>query len=110
MLVKKLGDFLGAKDSATIACLYTGKVVRILTKRPDGNIILDPTEGESLVLSSDTDLIFEPWVMDRGSILFRCPQFGETLLKLCGEEDTLSFPDGTKHAIRVHPDIKTKDS
>ena len=101
MIAKTFGDLLGNHAGGEIACMYTGNVVRRLERLPGGNIRVIPGEGPALVVSPETPITFEPWVLDRGNLLFTHPEYPGQTLKICGELDTITYPDGTVDTIRA---------
>jgi hypothetical protein len=103
MKVRIFADLLNGHTSAELRCLYTGSLVRKFVLSDSGDIFLDPTEGPGLYVPASTPVYYEPWVMDRGSILFRHKQYGDTLLKLCGKGDPIRFEDGTEDLVEPDP-------
>jgi hypothetical protein len=106
MNVKTVGDLLNGHEHADIRCLYSHNVVRRLSLDPHKNIVLDALQGPTLVIPPTTELLFEPWEMDRGSILFYHNDFPGKALKLCGEMDTIHYDDGTQDSILPAPDLQ----
>ncbi len=99
---KTFADLMGGHKTAEIFCLYTGKLARRLTV--DG----DTVSLDALTVTVDVPLTtvihFEPWVFDRGNMLFYLDTPGMPSgdpLKLCGESDLIRFADGTEG--RVEP-------
>ena len=109
VVVKTFGDLLKGHTRGEIHCLYTGEMVRQLSLDVRGNVVLNPMSGPTLVISPKTPLKFEPWVMDRGSLIFHHEDIPNQPLKLCGEGDTIRYEDGTESSIipdlglEVHP-------
>lgn len=95
MIVRNVGDVLGKYNTAEVSCVYTGNVVRKLTRLTDG-IEIDYIEG-NVVVPAHTEFRFEPWVMDRGNMLFDIP--GHPCAKFCGEFDVITYPDGKKESV-----------
>lgn len=87
-------DLMGGHPFAEIACAYTGMVVRRLVVIDDRVDIDALTEQVGVAL--DTEIRFEPWFMDRGSLVFRL-ELGTG--KLCTDGDVIRFDDGTESAI-----------
>jgi hypothetical protein len=103
MKVRTFNDLLEGHETAEICCLYTGQMVRKLSRGPGGSIVLDPMVGDVLTVPGGTVIKYEPWAMDRGSLIFFHdvdPYRGQPL-KLCGEGDPIRFDDGTED--RVYP-------
>jgi len=74
----------------TIACLYTQQTVRTMTV--EGGIChLVAGDGSEFDVPLDTPITFEPWVMDRGNMLF---EHGGSTWKVCGEADILTAESG----------------
>lgn len=104
MLVKTFSDLLDGHDSAEIRCLYTDRLVRKL-RRVGGEVVVDVTDGTPPIrVSADAVIRHEPWVFDRGNMVFDrgcvlnpsvLPDGLGTTLKICGEGDPVIFPDGT---------------
>lgn len=84
-------DFLKNQASAIIVCPIKNIPVRFLTVQGD-EVCVDAITEEMWV-PLDTELIYQPWVFDRGSILFKAQC---RTLKLCTEADKVRFPDGTE--------------
>ena len=99
MKVASFADVMGGYDSAEIICAMKGTVVRTLTKVTDGERPFNTTihmacpNGDAVDVEPETPLVYEPWFMDRGSILFNGS------LKLCTELDRVRYPDGTEATI-----------
>jgi hypothetical protein len=91
MIVTTVGEVLGKYNSCELKCPMRGTVVRKLTRLTDG-IEIDYFSGK-VVVPAHTPLIFEPWVMDRGSMLFDLPDMPRA--KFCTEFDVIVYPDGT---------------
>ena len=97
----KLKDVMGNHKSAEIRCPIRGEVVRRLTVN-GLNLHFDAIT-ESIDLPLDTELFYQPWVFDRGSILFKDPQRGD--LKFCTEWDLIKFEDGTEQRVSMPSDL-----
>ena len=93
MKVASFADVMGGYASAEIVCAMKGTVVRTLTATGCGTVNVECPNGESVEVSINTPLAYEPWFMDRGSILFNGS------LKLCTELDRVRYPDGTEATI-----------
>lgn len=89
MKVTSFRDLMQHGD-CTIACLYSGETVRTLTVEGD-TCHLVAGDGTELDIPLDTPITFEPWVFDRGNMIFE--HEGETL-KICGEADILTAESG----------------
>jgi hypothetical protein len=93
-------EFLKGRN-AQIRCMYKGHTVRTIVfqgdvadictsiRGVDGTLI---ERGETVGVSVDMALRFEPWTFDRGSILFQLSDGREG--KLCTEADTIVWDDG----------------
>jgi len=99
--VGKMGDLrscLKSDPNATleVASLFGGETVRKI-KFKGKSVLIDTLDGSGdLKFSSDTEIYYEPWTMDRGSLVFESPEGLEvsgrkikkgTILKLATEED-----------------------
>lgn len=83
---------------ATIECAVKRQVVRKL--RLDGDsIVLDALSGPLVRVARTEAIVYEPWVFDRGSLLFNCRQLGMPDAKLCTEFDELVYPDGRRFQL-----------
>jgi hypothetical protein len=100
MKARTFADLMAGRRRAEIYCLYTQKLVRILTL-VDGQVHVDFTNGESTDIPLETPIWYEPWFMDRGSMLFSCRESAQA--KICTEADVIRFPDGVED--RVMPDL-----
>jgi hypothetical protein len=99
--VKVMGDVMNGHQTATIKCLYTDQVVRKLKVEGD-NLVIDAMT-ETVTVPLDTPLIYEPWFMDRGSILFN---LDGRPAKFCGEADKICFDNEDEwHSIEPHSDL-----
>lgn len=78
-------DILNGYFHAKIRCAVTNRVVRELTVVANG-VFVQPETGDPVVIPLDTEVRYEPWFLDRGSILF-----GEKF-KLCTEYDIVEHP------------------
>lgn len=95
--VKTFADLI-SRGNGSIACLYTGNVVRQLTLQDNGIVHVVAGDGTSFDIPSDTPILYQPWVMDRGNLLFEIPEvYGQ--LKICGEADILTTEDGERYSI-----------
>lgn len=77
---------MNGASSVEIVCRIKGTVVRRLTS--DGNDVIVDAITEQVTVPLDTRIVYEPWFMDRGSLLFNG-------MKLCTEGDIVRFPDGS---------------
>lgn len=100
MKIRTFADLMAGRGRAEICCLYTRKVVRVLTV-VDGQVHVDFTNGESTDIPLETTIWYEPWFMDRGSLLFSCREASQA--KICTEADVIRFPDGAEDSIT--PDL-----
>lgn len=81
---KTIRDLLDGALDAEIVNPLGGNVVRVLHVL-DEYVSID-AGGDKITVPLDTPLIYEPWFMDRGSILF---DSNRGRLKLCTELDIL---------------------
>lgn len=96
MKVATFRDVMGGHGKAEIVCAVTGNVVRTLTVK-DGMVHLACPNGDSIDVPEATPVVYQPWVFDRGSLIF-----GHGL-KLATEMDKVRYPDGTEDTLM--PDI-----
>ena len=98
-------DFMKGHHALNIVCPIKGKVVRELDVMGENvRINANPGAGkerQEIYVPLDTELTYEAWCMDRGSILFSCPEFPRA--KLCTEWDIVRFDDNSE-ARATHPD------
>jgi len=92
MIVKNFRDLM-VHGACTIQCLYSGETVRTLTPRGDDDCLLVAGDGTAITIPLDTEITFEPWVFDRGNLIFSLP--AEGTLKICGESDWLTAGEET---------------
>lgn len=91
-----LRELLGSATSAEVLCAYKGTVMRQLAVL--GGDAVDIHAGADVVgVTLDTELTFQAWTMDRGSILFTDCQGRQ--LKLCTELDPIRLGDGRTVAL-----------
>ena len=98
----KIRDILKGAREAFVVCPSKGETVRHITVVGDDAHIL--AGNDAIKVSLDTVLKYEPWFMDRGSILFEHPDLGT--LKFCTELDILRLPDGTESQITIPVDTR----
>lgn len=103
MKVASFRDLMNGQESAEIACLYTGKTVRKLSMINADSVLVDAIIGPKVTIPLDTPITYEPWVFDRGNMLFPAPDelrkdFGN-ILKICGEGDRITYCDGTDDTV-----------
>jgi hypothetical protein len=91
-----VGDVLGSYDSAEILCLYQRTVARRLKRLPEGKVEVDAITVK-VVVDATTPLNYQPWVFDRGSLLFDLPDHPGA--KFCGEADIVRYPDDTTDSV-----------
>ena len=85
--VSKMSDLFSLADGPLmVTCLYTGNHVRTISKVGKNMVVIHPAEGDAIVVSGETPVTHEPWVFDRGNLVFK--HDGETL-KLCGVGDVM---------------------
>lgn len=101
--VSSFEDLMQGHDQARIKCLMSGVVVRTLT-------LIDLIEAgltkvvkiefpgglpnAEHIVPLDTKIVYEPWAMDRGSLLFG----DNKQFKICTEGDIVHFP-GDSHCF-----------
>lgn len=73
-----------------------GGVVRNLTIAGP-YVDLQAADGSRAMIGADEPLVYEPWFMDRGSVLVRSSTHG--MVKLCTELDLVKLDDGTVCAL-----------
>ena len=94
LTVQSFRDLMQHGD-CTIACLYSGQVVRTLTVEGE-NCHLVAGDGTELDIPLDTPIAYEPWCMDRGSMIFT---LDGRQLKVCTEADILTA-DGQQYSVQ----------
>lgn len=94
LIVESFRDLM-QHGACTIACLMSGQIVRTLTVVGD-NCHLVAGDGTELDIPLDTPVVYEPWMMDRGSMNFT---LGNSALKLCTELDVLTAESGEYSVI-----------
>lgn len=92
-------SLLNGNHRAEIVCPFKKKVVRKLATFFNDMVAIDGLEGPVALVSLDTPISYEPWFMDRGSLLFNDPKLGT--LKLCTESDLIRYPDGSEEWIEA---------
>lgn len=85
LTIQDFADLFTHGDTATVHCAMSGTKVRTLTKQGD-NCHLIAGDGTELNIPLNTPVVYEPWVMDRGSLNFT---LDNQPLKLCTELDVL---------------------
>jgi len=91
--VASFRDLMAGYDYAEIVCRYKKTVVRKLTV--NGDMVNMDAITEAVEVPLDTPVEYEPWFMDRGSMLFRA-EGHDVPLKLCTEADEVRYPDGSE--------------
>lgn len=119
MKVTNFAQLMSGEPRAEIRCLYTGKLVRVLTVSPDSRTVeIDAQDGGRTVVTVPitTPITYEPWAMDRGNMLFPAaavidppPAIADLVandprqvLKICGEGDPIAYASG--ETATVNPD------
>jgi hypothetical protein len=110
MRVTNFAELMSGNSRAEIRCLYTGNLVRVLTVSPDYRTVeIDPMlpNHAPIRVPITTPITYEPWMFDRGNMLF--PESAlikdhptapsETRLKICGEGDPITYPDGESATV-----------
>lgn len=96
MQIKSFEDLMSGHQSAEILNLLNGEVVRrLVVKGPD--VEVDAMVPEKVTVPLATEIVYEPWVLDRGNLLFSCPEYPRA--KICTEWDIVRYPDGTEQRI-----------
>ena len=95
MKVRTFADLMAGHETAEILCAVHGEVVRRL-RVAGGHVEVTPLEGPSITVPSWTPITYEPWFMDRGSMLFQA-EGGQA--KICTEGDLVRFPDGVEDRV-----------
>lgn len=102
--VKSFSDLIGKHNAADIINLLGGDVVRRM-QIVDNTVKIDPGGGHEVVtVPLSQPIMFNPWFMDRGNLLFRCP--GYEYAKICTEADIIRYPDGTQYRIMPASDAE----
>lgn len=96
MKARTFADLMAGHESAEIYCLYNKDLVRHL-KVVGERVEVMPMEGDPVSVLLDTPIVYEPWFMDRGSLLFSCRESKQA--KICTEADLIRFPDGVEEPI-----------
>lgn len=94
--VKTFADLMHGHDSAEILCPMQGTIVRKLARVGKNDLKIDALT-EVVTVPLNWPIRYEPWVLDRGNLLFDLPQ--RPNCKICTEMDTIKFPDGTSYTI-----------
>jgi|TARA_Y100000034_G_scaffold116048_1_gene153875 hypothetical protein len=97
MQIATFNDFLGEHPTSEILCAMKREVVRRFRRMPDGSVELDAL-SDKIVVPADTVVMYEPWCMDRGSLVWIDGERGT--LKACTEFDVLRFPNGDENSIQ----------
>jgi hypothetical protein len=104
MKVRTFADLMGKHQSAEILCMMREVVVRRLKVEGD-RVIIDAMQPPIVSVPLTETILYEPWFMDRGSLLFRCREIGGKG-KICTELDIIRYPDGTTETIE--PEYRLK--
>jgi len=91
-----LRQLLNERLDATIHCLVRGTQVRALALQGD-YVDLRTADGNEIAIHADELLVYEPWFMDRGSVLVKSCDAG--VIKLCTEGDRVVLEDGTETSV-----------
>lgn len=89
-------SLMAGHATANIHNLFNGEVVRKLTRIGD-NVEIDAMT-EKVTVPLNTDITYQPWFMDRGSLLFECAGY-KGGAKICTEYDVIEYPDGSRYSI-----------
>jgi len=96
MKVRNFADLMAGHKTAEILCAVKLAVVRRL--KVSGNMVrIDACDGPMIQVPLDTPISYEPWFMDRGSLLFDCQEVPSA--KICTEADLIRFPDGSEEPV-----------
>ena len=100
----RVQTFRDLMDGASYAEIINsrGDVVRKLSLTEGGNVLVDALTVK-VVVEIDAPLYYEPWFMDRGSLLFSAPSIGQA--KLCTEGDIIRYDDGSKLYVEPHASL-----
>lgn len=91
-----LRQLLNERLGARIYCLVRGAQVRTLVLNGD-YVDLRAGDGTEVAIRADELLAYEPWFMDRGSVLVKSCDAG--VIKLCTEGDRVVLEDGTETSV-----------
>lgn len=96
--VKSFADLMCGFEKAEIKCLHTGKVVRKLEVPGGlaGGTVRIETTDPTIEVALETPIKYEPWFMDRGSLVFT---LNGRLLKIATEADIIEFEGGDSASI-----------
>lgn len=103
LFVKTFGNLMGAHQYAEIICPLKNVVVRKLSRKFD-KVLLDPMVPPVISVDLTTKITFQPWLLDRGNLLFRHEEFPGKDLKICTEADIIRYEDGSEY--QINPDIR----
>ena len=110
----KFSDLMRGNLTAEILCYRKGTVVRRLTVNGDTVTVNALTQTTDVPLT--TPITYEPWWMDRGSMLFLLPATSSIVRgestpfgKLCTEGDSIRFPDGQEFGVYPVEDAEHED-
>jgi hypothetical protein len=84
--IKNFQDLMNGQTKAKIICPIKQQVVITLTRQGD-NVNLD-SPPENITIPLNTEIRYEPWMMDRGSLLFK---HQGKILKIATEFDIIEF-------------------
>lgn len=100
--VKSFADLMNRHATAQIINLLHGDVVRNL--KVTGDLVeINPGEGFPIVVVPlSLEIKYEPWSMDRGSLLFEHADY-KPFAKICTEMDIIRYPDGSEYSINPSP-------
>jgi len=106
MKVRTFADLMAGHERAEIYCLYKKGLVRRLKVTGD-QVEVIPLTGSPVMAKLSTPIMYEPWFMDRGSLLFEAapasPHGMAMVAKICTEADVIRFPDGVEDSVM--PDL-----
>src|SRR5208283_4071371 len=99
LYVATFADLMNGEPYAEIIDLVGGTVVRRLSVAA-GKVQIDCFAPPVVCVDLNTPIIYEPWRMDRGSLLFSCAVFPDGTAKICTEFDVIRFRNGTEYKIK----------
>lgn len=97
MRVRSFEELMAGHERAEIVCMVKRVVVRRL-EVIGGLVHIDALSGPTVSVPLGMGIEYEPWVMDRGNMLFECPEVGGRG-KICTEGDLVRFPGGREETI-----------
>ena len=102
---KTFRELMGGHEMLEIVCPIKGEVVRRLKASDDHEVVSIDAGSVVISISADTEIYYEPWVFDRGNLLFELPahHFDKGRypgpLKIATEYDHVRYADGREERI-----------